>query len=50
MQQELLWSADGVYGPATKQAVLRYQRQNRLPATGQADVAAQKSLGMAAFE
>ncbi|MBQ9263903.1 MAG: L,D-transpeptidase family protein [Clostridia bacterium] len=45
-----LWSADGVYGAATKQAVAKAQRALGLAATGVADVSLQRKLGMMLFE
>jgi serine-type D-Ala-D-Ala carboxypeptidase (penicillin-binding protein 5/6) len=38
---------DGDFGDATRSAVLRFQRANRLEATGQADPATRKALGPA---
>lgn len=50
MQRGYLWSADGVFGAATKQAVIKARRDLGLPAGDQADPALQRKLGMLAFE
>lgn len=50
MQKGYLWRADGVFGPATRQAVIRARRDCALPAGDRADPALQRKLGMMAFE
>jgi len=50
MQRGYLWSADGVFGAATRQAVVRARKDLGLPMGDQADPALQRKLGMLAFE
>lgn len=50
MQKGLLWSADGVFGPATRQAVAAARKSLGLPPGDQADPALQRKLGMLPFE
>ena len=50
MQRGYLGSADGVFGPSTRQAVLRARRDLSLPPGDQADAALQRKLGIMAFE
>ena len=50
MQREWLWSADGVFGPATRQAVIRAQQALGLAVTGEADAALQRRLGILPFD
>ena len=49
-QRGYLGSADGVFGPSTRQAVLRARRDLSLPPGDQADAALQRKLGIMAFE
>ena len=49
-QRGLLWSADGVFGPATTRAVIRARQELGLPAGDQADAALQTRLGLMLFE
>ena len=50
MQRGYLWNADGVFGAATRQAVVRARKDLGLPMGDQADPALQRKLGMLAFE
>ena len=51
IQQGYLWGgADGVFGPATRQAVVRARKALGLPLSDAADPALQARLGMLAFE
>ena len=50
MLKGYLWSADGVFGAATRRAVARARGDFRLPAGDQADPALQRKLGMMPFE
>lgn len=50
MQKGYLWSADGVFGAATRQAVIQARRDLSLPAGDRADPALQRRLGMALFD
>ncbi len=50
IQRGLLWSADGVFGAATKKAVAAARKEVNLPAGDQADAALQERLGMILFE
>ena len=46
-----LWgSADGVYGEATKDALLRFKKANGLPASHDVDWATYQALGVTLFE
>ncbi len=51
IQRGLLWGgADGVFGPATKKAVVTARKEFNLPSGDQADPALQQRLGMILFE
>ena len=50
IQRGLLWSADGVFGPSTRKAVIAARKELNLSPGDQADAALQKRLGMILFE
>ena len=50
MQRGLLWSADGVFGPSTRKAVIAARKELNLSPGDQADAALQIRLGMILFE
>ncbi len=50
IQRGLLWSADGVFGPSTRRAVIAARKELNLSPGDQADAALQIRLGMILFE
>ena len=50
VQRGLLWSADGVFGPSTRRAVIAARKELNLSPGDQADAALQERLGMILFE
>ena len=50
VQRGLLWSADGVFGPSTRRAVIAARKELNLSPADEADAALQERLGMILFE
>ncbi len=50
LQRGLLWSADGVFGPSTRKAVIAARRELNLPPGDHADASLQERLGIILFE